>query len=1167
MRYVRVYGDGVRIAAGSRWLCSSASEVWRGGHRTTLVYQHSSQPLQGESACEPHSPATSPGVVGGRHSAVVTGSFAAAPTSRVIGGVHQRCCLTPAAWPSALYWQRCAIAAVASRRKAPLTRRGGQETHKGEATAAVVARHGAAALRRKRAAPPTAAIAKGAARTRVGVPASKKKRRSPAALSRRRVGRRSPAHVDPHGDSSDYVGLFDLVAQAGAATPSAHADPSPPGTTSAEGAHGQPCRRRHGVHVVPPVQSGASGTCLDEGDCTTPAAALSDSSPRGRAGGASDSCIGDGVQQHPRWPITSPPPAALDTIQSRAVEWALRGHNLFVTGGAGTGKSHTLRAIVAALRQREAEEMRETLRAVAAAQAPAGHAAQAAEASLAADIEKVEKSSPVESPAHRTRGESQQNAGTQPHAHAPRHTQAPCSTSSSSPSPSAQHRSNVFVTATTGLAAVQLHGMTINTFAGIGIGRGTPEELYRRVQRSSPAAKRWRTCRVLLIDEVSMLDASLFQMLDYIARRVRRRASVPFGGVQVILCGDFFQLPPIQQRNGPPLKSSAAAPPQARPCTSAPLGAFTIANIEHYLSARFGANSMAAAATETSASPSSHSLPSQDCATGAPEAHPEENLTHAASCAFCFQTAAWQDLRLCAVVLEHPHRQATDLNFRDILNEVRRGALSPSACRALETRCVHPTDGAPPAAGASAPREAPAAAAAAEGAVAATATRATACGSLVAAGVRLCATNSEVDARNAFFFAQLSPRHPPQRGSGDAAATPGGAASESAPLHVYRACDSTTVERSSVSEATPSNISATLNETQLLPEVALKVGTRVMLLGNVAPNHRLVNGVVGVVTGFLHPLELIVLTDYVALRIIESRGSTAKGSDDAPHPPWVQKLLDRSGFHRAEDVLACVDTFQGLDAGALWWRMRRQLRRQKDGHHDCRPTAGARQPTTAASLEPRRIPYESFFPPMHYAYLRRLVGTPAAQQPHAQASAAHGRHRLPMLRCLLDLTAAELTEERLPVVRFEMATAASAATPGASDSGASLSRGSRGSARVVFAIVSAIKQDVWGSSSTTSGDSNGMVEDNGKRRDHGVASRTQLPLRHAWALTVHKSQGLTLQPVQVDMANMRTPGQAYVALSRATSLGELTILNFDPTVVTASAVVQSFYQTLQNDLA
>lgn len=57
--------------------------------------------------------------------------------------------------------------------------------------------------------------------------------------------------------------------------------------------------------------------------------------------------------------------------------------------------------------------------------------------------------------------------------------------------------------------------------------------------------RRWQNTRVLLIDEVSMLSSVLLEILDTIAKRARKCSSLPMGGLQVILCGDFFQLPPV----------------------------------------------------------------------------------------------------------------------------------------------------------------------------------------------------------------------------------------------------------------------------------------------------------------------------------------------------------------------------------------------------------------------------------------------------------------------------------------------------------------------------------------------------------------------------------------------------------------------------------------------
>ncbi|CBK21709.2 uncharacterized protein [Blastocystis hominis] len=72
----------------------------------------------------------------------------------------------------------------------------------------------------------------------------------------------------------------------------------------------------------------------------------------------------------------------------------------------------------------------------------------------------------------------------------------------------------------------------------------------RKIRQNEGAVDRWKTCSVLIIDEISMLDGRLFDTLEYTAR-VLRCNDLPFGGIQVVLCGDFFQLPPVGLgRNG-----------------------------------------------------------------------------------------------------------------------------------------------------------------------------------------------------------------------------------------------------------------------------------------------------------------------------------------------------------------------------------------------------------------------------------------------------------------------------------------------------------------------------------------------------------------------------------------------------------------------------------------
>ena len=157
------------------------------------------------------------------------------------------------------------------------------------------------------------------------------------------------------------------------------------------------------------------------------------------------------------------PPATYESLtdeQRRAAERVLRGDSVFITGSAGTGKSHVLKYIIQTLQ-------------------------------------------------------------------------------------SAHAVGEVGITAPTGVAAVNVGGQTVHSFAGIGLGKGRRETLIQKVLRSKKAVERWCEVKVLIIDEVSMLDKDLFDTLDVVARRVRGVLDKPFGGIQLVAVGDFFQLPPV----------------------------------------------------------------------------------------------------------------------------------------------------------------------------------------------------------------------------------------------------------------------------------------------------------------------------------------------------------------------------------------------------------------------------------------------------------------------------------------------------------------------------------------------------------------------------------------------------------------------------------------------
>ncbi|XP_072818336.1 ATP-dependent DNA helicase PIF1 isoform X3 [Vicugna pacos] len=105
-------------------------------------------------------------------------------------------------------------------------------------------------------------------------------------------------------------------------------------------------------------------------------------------------------------------------------------------------------------------------------------------------------------------------------------------------------------TASTGVAACHIGGTTLHAFAGIGSGQAPLAQCVALAQR--PGVRQgWLNCQRLVIDEISMVEADLFDKLEAVARAVRQQ-NKPFGGIQLIICGDFLQLPPVTKGSQPP---------------------------------------------------------------------------------------------------------------------------------------------------------------------------------------------------------------------------------------------------------------------------------------------------------------------------------------------------------------------------------------------------------------------------------------------------------------------------------------------------------------------------------------------------------------------------------------------------------------------------------------
>jgi ATP-dependent exoDNAse (exonuclease V) alpha subunit len=104
----------------------------------------------------------------------------------------------------------------------------------------------------------------------------------------------------------------------------------------------------------------------------------------------------------------------------------------------------------------------------------------------------------------------------------------------------------VAVTASTGIAATHMDGITIHSWSGMGVKEEIGERDLLKISRNGKMRRRFRTTKVLIIDEISMLHSHQMENVDKICRKMKD-PFLPFGGLQIVLSGDFFQLPPVEK--------------------------------------------------------------------------------------------------------------------------------------------------------------------------------------------------------------------------------------------------------------------------------------------------------------------------------------------------------------------------------------------------------------------------------------------------------------------------------------------------------------------------------------------------------------------------------------------------------------------------------------------
>ena len=104
------------------------------------------------------------------------------------------------------------------------------------------------------------------------------------------------------------------------------------------------------------------------------------------------------------------------------------------------------------------------------------------------------------------------------------------------------------ITSTTGLAAVNVKGQTLHSWAGVGLCKNPVYKTVEKIRTRMTQMRQILNCKILAVDEISMLNIEAFEYINEVLKEIKE-SSEPFGGIQVIFIGDFFQLPPVEKEN------------------------------------------------------------------------------------------------------------------------------------------------------------------------------------------------------------------------------------------------------------------------------------------------------------------------------------------------------------------------------------------------------------------------------------------------------------------------------------------------------------------------------------------------------------------------------------------------------------------------------------------
>ncbi len=206
------------------------------------------------------------------------------------------------------------------------------------------------------------------------------------------------------------------------------------------------------------------------------------------------------------------------------------------------------------------------------------------------------------------------------------------------------------ITASTGIAATHIDGITIHSWTGMGVRDAFSERDVKELVKRGYLRRRFSRAQVLVVDEISMLAGRQLDLADQLFRAFKQ-IDAPFGGVQVVLCGDFFQLPPVRRTHSDIRTSLAAGGSPVRRAAQTPAQNISRENL---MQKNLGFNDPIARSVAPAAG-------------------------------FCWYSAAWKNLDLKICYLEEQYRQS-DRQYLQLLNAIRANAVGPAGRAYLRAR-------------------------------------------------------------------------------------------------------------------------------------------------------------------------------------------------------------------------------------------------------------------------------------------------------------------------------------------------------------------------------------------------------------------------------------------------------------------------------------------------